>query len=135
MISRPKLCFWVITLRIVFHRVRDQFCFGLPSLFLFIFISTCFFFWVSFQFIFLLHFFCVPFPAISLCFCLLIFLEGVSLTTFGTPFFLTLSFDIKHLIAYSSRGDFSSLLPPNVEGDPWSGYRRKFIKLKKGDYG
>ena len=36
--------------------MRDQFYFGLPSLFLFIFISIRFFLYVSFQFIFLLHF-------------------------------------------------------------------------------
>ena len=56
-ISRPKLCFWVIRPRIIFRRVRDQFYFGLPFLFLFIFILTHFFLWVFFRFIFLLHFF------------------------------------------------------------------------------
>ena len=87
-ISRPKLCFRVIRPRIIFHRVRDQFCFGLPSLFFFIFISNRFFGFL-FNSFFLLHFF---FLAFSLCFCLLIFLEGVSLTTFGTPFFLIFAF-------------------------------------------
>ena len=85
-LSWSKLCFWVIRPRIIFHRVRDQFYFGLPFLFLFIFFSY-------------------------------------------------LPSSIKHLITYSSRGDFSSPLPPNVEGDPWSGYRKEFIRLKKGDYG
>ena len=37
--------------------MKDRFYFGLLSLFLFIFISTHFFLWVSFLFIFLLHFF------------------------------------------------------------------------------
>ena len=92
-----------------------------------------FFLWVSFQFIFLLHFFWIPFPAFSLCFCLLIFLEGVSLTELH--FFSYLPSSIRHLIAYSSRGDFFSPLPLNMEGDPWSGYKRKFIRFKRGDYG
>ena len=50
-------------------------------------------------------------------------------------FFQYLPSSIRHLIAYRLREDFSSPLPPNAEGDPWSGYRRKFIRLKRGDYG
>ena len=132
-ISRPKLCFWVIKPRIIF--VRDQFCFGLPSLFLFIFISTRFFLFGFLFNSFFFYIFWVLFPSFSLCFCLLIFLEGVSLTTFGTPFFSYLPSSIRHLIVHSSRGGFSSPLPSNVEGDPWLGYKKEFIRLKKGDYG
>ena len=80
-------------------------------------------------------FFLGSLSSILLCFCLLTFLERVSLTTFGTSFFSYLPSNIRHLIAHSSRGGFSSPLPPNVKGDPWSGYRKKFIKLKRGDYG
>ena len=105
-ISRPKWCFWVIRPRIIFHCMRDQFYFGLPSLFLFIFISTHFF-QVSFQFIFPSSFF-GSISSVLLCFYSFIFFQWCELNTFGTPFsHLPQAFD-----RLSPREDFSLSLPP-----------------------
>ena len=95
-----------------------------------------FFLWVSFQFIFLLHLFL---GSLSSIFTLLLLThisrKGELNSFWNSIFFQYLSSSIRHLIAYRLREDFSSLLPPNAEGDPWSGYKRKFIRLKMGDYG
>ena len=129
MIDRLKLCFKVIRPRIIFRCVRDQFYFGLPSLFLFV--STYF----SFYFIFLLHFsFGFLFYHCCFAFAHLYSFSGVSSTPLEFHFF-TFAFQHQTFDRLSLREDFSPPLPSSVEGDHWSGYRRKFIKLKRGDYG
>ena len=118
--------------RIIFGRVRDQFYFGLPFLFLFISNQPVF----SFHFIFLLHFsFRFLFSHCCFAFAHLYSFSSVSLTPLEFHFF---TFALQHQAfdRLNSKEDFSLPLPlpPNVEGDPWSGYRRKFIRLKRSDY-
>ena len=132
-ISRPKMCFRVIKPKIIFHRVRDQFCFGSLSLFLFIFISTHFF--CLFSIHFSSTFFWFPFHHFRFAFASHISRRGELNNFWNSIFLIVLPFSIRHLIAHSSIGGFSSPLPPNVEGDPWLGYRKEFIMLKRGDYG
>ena len=113
-------------------QTKDHFFVFLPCFSSF-FISTHFF-WVIFN-SFFLYIFWVLFSAFSLCFCLLIFLEGVRLTTFGSPFFLTFAFRHRAFDRLQLEMRFLFAFIPSVKGDPWSGYIRKFIRLKRGDYG
>ena len=91
--------------------------------------STHFFLFFSFHFPFS-FLFQVSFLALLLFFCSLIFFQWCELNTFGTPFF-TFAFQHQAFDRLSLREDFFLSLPPSVEGDPWSGYRRKFIRLKR----
>ena len=123
-IDRPKLCFRVIRPRIIFHHVRDQFYFVSfhfnPFFFSFHFPSS--------------FFFCVSLLAPLLSFCSLLFFQWCELNTFGTPFF-TFAFQHQAFGRLSLKEDFSLPLPLSVEGEPWAEYRKKFIRLKMGDYG
>ena len=97
-INKSKLYFRVIKLRIIFHLVKDHLLRPFIHLFSFHFHH---FFDSLFPFL-------VPFS--TFCF------------DFAHFYFSNLPSNIRHLTAYSSRGDFSSPLPPNVGGDPWSSY-------------
>ena len=105
-----------------YHCMKDLFRY--PFIHLFFFLS----------FFLILHFSWFLFQ--QFCFVLAHFyvFSGVSSTSLELHF-LHLPSSIRHLIVLSSREDFSLPLPPSVEGDPWLGYRRKHIKLKRGDYG
>ena len=131
--NRPKLCFRAIRPRIIFHHVKDHFYFGPPSLFLFIFTLTHLFLWVSFHFTFFFLFFRV----------LLHFVFLWTLAFFVSPnFFLGLKLFAACLL---TTGVFMIFRDPwnftfrhlssSVEGAPWSGFRKKIIRLKRGDYG
>ena len=118
MINRPKLCFRVIRPRIIFIITRKI-------------IFRCPFVHLSFSFIFLwFSSFFIPFSVFLVCSCSFLFFCGVSSTFFGTLIFQICLPASDILIAYSSRGDFSSPLPPSVGGDPWLGCRKKFTRLK-----
>ena len=109
-------------------QTKDHFCEG-PFFVVFSFVSSSFH-----HFPLIFHFSWFLFQ--QFCFVLAHFyvFSGVSSTSLELHF-LHLPSSIRHLIVLSSREDFFLLLPPSVEGDPWSGYKRKFIMLKRGDYG
>ena len=113
--------------RIILHHAKDHFLYH--SLFLFIFTLTHFslgFF--SFQFFFYF------FAFFYVCFFLWTFGFLVSLTFFsGLKLFAT---------RLLKTGAFVILkvslfwhLPSNMEGDPWSEFKKKIIRLKRVDYG
>ena len=119
-VDRSKLCFRVIRPMIIFIIIW-RIIFVVPS-----FISSSFFHHFLFDSPFLL----VPFFNIFVLFLLIfIFLRG-ELNISWNSNFPNLPSSIRHLTAYSSRGDFSSPLPPSVGGDPWSGYWRKLSGSK-----
>ena len=123
-INRPKLCFRVIRSRIIFHHVKDHFYSGPFSLFLFIFTLTHFALGL-FRFTFLL-FFCI---FLNIC------ISCKSKFLFRTQAFHSTPFENRHLHDLSWFSEFHFLtLAPSLEGDPWSGFRKKIIRLKKRDY-
>ena len=128
------MCLRVIKPRIISCNKKDSF---FDSIFSFFFdpFSYC---WVSFLpfpdiFCFFLSFFHIPtFSRVSSSFFFFfLLLEPNSFRTcLLMVFFLcywngTWSIIILKIILLD-------ILPPNVEGDPWSGIRRKIIKLKRG---
>ena len=130
-INKPKLCFKVIRPRNHFSPREGPILLWSSFFVSLHFKSTRFFFSFYFPSSF---FFWVSFLALLLCFCLLIFFQWYELNTFGTLFF-TFAFQHQAFDCLSLREDFSPPLPLSVEGEPWLGHRRKFIRLKMGDYG
>ena len=126
-INWPKFCFRVIRPRIIFHHVKDHFYSNLSSLFLFIFTLTYFFGLFSFQFssIFLifLHFFWT-------------FAFLVSPTSFpGLKLFAVCLLTTDAFMIFRDSQNFTfQHFPSSMEGDPWSGFRKKISRLKRGDY-
>ena len=119
MINRPKLYFRVIWPKIISRRIIPLSFHS--SLFLFIIFLWFLISLSSFSF---------------LCFCSysLLFLYGVSSTSFETLFSSYLPSSIRHLIAYSplEKSFFAFVFAPSVGGDPWSGYWKKNYQAQKG---
>ena len=127
------MCLRVIKPRIISYHGKGSFLTPFSSFFFDPF-SCC---WVSFFAISRHLSFCFPlhiptFSRMSSSFFFFLF-------AFRTQFIPHLSsYDILSLflkcdlISHNLRSDPSWYLPPSVEGDPWSGIRRKIIKLKRG---
>ena len=128
-IDRPKLCFRVIRPRIIFHHVRDQFYFGLPSLFLFISTHCFFVFRVSFQFIFLLYFF----QHFCFAFAHFYFFSGVSSTSFRTPISSHLPLITRYLNIHNSQRISFFVFAPNVRVIFGRGIEGNY-QAQRGDY-
>ena len=120
------MCFRVIRLRIISYHVRDHLYSGPPSSFFFIFTLSRFLLWAffSFYFSFIFSSFCI----LSLNVC--IFYESKFL--FRTQSFRSMPLDNKHL--HDPQNFTFRHLPSSVEADPWSGFKKKIIRLKRGDY-
>ena len=129
-INRPKLCFRVIRPRIIFSSHTGPILLWSSVLTSLHFHFDPFFLWVSFHFTFLFHFSLVPFS--TFCFAFVYLYIFQHLLGLHFPHICLPASDIWSFMIL--RENFSLSLPPSMEGDPWSGFRKKFIKFKRGDY-
>ena len=125
--NRPKLCFKVIRPRIIFHHVKDHFYCSLSSLFLFIFTLTHFFRLFSYHYSSIFLIFCIFFWTFAFLMSLTSF-PGLKLSA------LCLLTTCTFMIFHDSLNFTFRHLPFSVEGGPWSGFRKKIVRLKRGDY-